>query len=87
MPLTPEERSLRARIAALTLHSQVDSRQHTEPARRTFRDSFLEQVDPTGTMPEAERRRRADTAYRAHMTRLALRSAKARRKGASDAAA
>jgi hypothetical protein len=85
--LTPEERTLRARIAALTLHSKVDSRQHTEPARRTFRQSFLEQVDPAGELPEAERQRRADAAYRAHMTRLALKSARARRKrGAANVA-
>lgn len=76
--LTPQQRALRARLAAHTLHSQVDSRAHTEPARRAFLERFERQVDPNGTLPPAERTRRAEHARKAYFTRLALRSAEAR---------
>ena len=80
----PEERSLQARMAAHALFASVDAREHTAPARKAFLDRFLELVDPAGTLPEEERIRRAQHALKAHMTRLALQSAKARRrKGAS----
>lgn len=78
--LTPTERVLRARMAALTLHSRVDGREHTAPARRAFLDRFEREVDPACELPEPERRRRADLARRAYFTGLAFRSAKARRK-------
>ena len=76
--LTPEQRSLRARLAAHTLHSRVDSKAHTEPARKAFLERFELQVDPDRQLPEAERRRRADSAKKAYFTALAYRSAKAR---------
>lgn len=77
--MTPAERSLRARLAAHYLHSRVDSREHTEPARRAFMDRFEDEVDPDRVLPEAERRRRAEQAKKAYFTRLALRSARVRR--------
>lgn len=77
-PLTPEMRSLRARLAAFELHSRVDSKAHTEPARKAFLERFERAVDPDGVLPEAERRRRAELAKKAHFTRLAFLSAKAR---------
>lgn len=40
---------------------------------------FLREVDPDGTLPEAERLRRAESARKAYYQRLALASAKARR--------
>lgn len=80
--LTPGERSQRARIAALTLHSRTDGRAHTAPARRAFLDRFEEQVDPARELSEPERLRRAEAAKRAYFGRLALRSAQARRKRA-----
>ena len=40
---------------------------------------FLREVDPDGTLPEPERRRRAECAKRAHFQRMALARAKARR--------
>jgi hypothetical protein len=76
--LTPEQRSQRARIAAHTLHSRVDSRVHTAPARKAFLDRFEKQVDPDGVLPDAERRRRAESAKAAYFTRLAYKSAVAR---------
>lgn len=81
--LTPSERSLQARMAAHALHARHDSRKITAPARAAFLNRFESEVDPDGILPEAERLRRAEHARRAHMTRLALASAQARRKRAS----
>ena len=81
-PLTPEQRSIRARIAAHTLHARVDPAEHTAPARKAFLDRFEAEVDPAGVLPEAERRRRAEHAKKAHFARLALKSAQARRRRA-----
>lgn len=81
--LSPSERTLRARLAAHTLHSKVDGREHTAPARAAFLSQFERQVDPAGILPPAERARRAEQAKKAHMTRLALLSAKARSRRSS----
>jgi hypothetical protein len=80
--LTPSERSLRARLAAYELHSQYDSRDLTAKARATFLQRFEDEVDPDRTLPEAERIRRAEAKRRAYFTRLALKSAQARRRKA-----
>jgi hypothetical protein len=80
--LSPSERSLRARIAAHTLHSRVDSREHTAPARAASPGQlpYWERVvDPDNELPERERRRRAEQARKAHMASLALKSARSRR--------
>lgn len=71
---------MRARAAAYTLHSRVDGREHTQPARDAFMARFEKEVDPDGILTPAERRRRAECAKRAHFTRMALASAKARAK-------
>lgn len=79
--LTPEQRSLRARIAAHSLHAHIaDPSAHTAPARRAFLDRFEREVDPNGVLPEVERRRRAEHARKAYFAKLALKSAQARRK-------
>lgn len=83
MSLSPAERALRSRIAAHTLHSQVDGRAHTEPARRAFDARFEHEVDPDGVLTPAERARRASHARKAYFARLALKSAQARRKASS----
>jgi len=80
--MTPAERVLRARLAAYALHSTRDSRELTAPARRAFHDRFERQVDPDGILPIAERARRAHAARKAYFTRLALKSARARRERA-----
>jgi hypothetical protein len=77
--LTPQERSLRSRMAAHTLHSRYDSRELTRPARDKFNQRFLDEVDPERVLPEAERQRRVEHARKAYFTRLALKSAIARR--------
>ena len=53
-------------------------REITQPARSAYLRGFEQQVDPKSTLPEAERHRRAKMALKAHMTRLALASARAR---------
>lgn len=78
--MTPAERSLRARLAAHTLHAKVDSRQHTEPARKAFMDRFEDQVDPDRVLPPPERARRAEQAIKAYFVGLALKSSQARSK-------
>jgi hypothetical protein len=83
-PLTPAERSLRARIAAHTRWSREDPVAGTEAARAASpaSDAFWEHaVDPAGELDELERQRRARSAKAAHFTRLAFRSARARRRG------
>lgn len=74
--LTPEQRSQRARIAALERWSRDDGKANGEACQAGLRRKFYNETDPT--LPEAERIRRADCAYRAHMTRLAYLSPRAR---------
>ena len=82
--LTPEQRALRARLAAHTLHAKVaDPAAHTAPARKAFLDRFERQVDPEGALAPADRARRAAHARSAYFLALALKSAQARRKGAA----
>jgi hypothetical protein len=69
-----------ARIAALERWSREDPREGTKPARRGFLRRFEIAADPDGVLPPAERQRRAEAALRAHMLRLAAKSAKARAK-------
>jgi hypothetical protein len=77
--LSPQERSLRARIGAHALHAAHDSRELTANARAAFYGRFLKQVDAESPgLQEDERLRRAEHLLRAHMARLALRSARVR---------
>lgn len=82
-PLTPSERSLRARLGAHKLHATHDSRELTAPARAAFLAKFEDEVDPDRQLPELERKRRAEHARKAYFAGLALASARARRKKAS----
>lgn len=79
-PLTPEQRRLRAQIAAHSLHAQQDPKVTTAPARAAFRHRFELQADPDGVLSADERRRRADQLMRAHMARLSLKSSRARQR-------
>ena len=76
----PEEMSRRGRIGAHRLHALYDSKELTKPARAAFLARFEREVDPTGKLPEEERRRRAEHARKAHFSRLARLSANARRR-------
>jgi hypothetical protein len=81
---TPSARVLRARVAAHSLHAQRDSRELTANARAGFLAKFLDEADADRTLPESERLRRAEHALRAHMSRLALKSARARARSKVD---
>jgi hypothetical protein len=75
----PNERALRARMAAHLLHAQVrDPAGHTASARAAFLSRFEREVDPDGVLEPAERFRRAEHAKKAYFLRLALASRKAR---------
>jgi hypothetical protein len=69
----------RGRIGAYRLHATHDPRVTTAKARATFLARFEREVDPDGVLPEEERQRRADSARKAYFSRLAYKSAKARR--------
>lgn len=79
--LTPQQRSLRARMAAHAMHSKHDSRETSAAGRNAFLARFEHEVDPDGVLSPIERKRRAEHALKAHMAKLALKSARARAKG------
>jgi len=62
------------------MHSKNDARETTAKARAASWGRFEKQVDPDGTLPEDERRRRAEHARKAFFVGMAFRSAQARRK-------
>ena len=72
------DRSMIARQGAHALHAKYDSRELTQPARDKFLARFVDEVDPSGELPESERLRRAEHARKAYMTSLARKSAAAR---------
>ncbi len=85
MALTPSERALRSRLASYTSWARTeDPSTRTAPARaasRTALDTrFEREVDPEGTLPPAERARRAEHARKSYFAGLALKSARSRRK-------
>jgi hypothetical protein len=68
-------------MAAYTRWSRTsDPSAATAPARASFNARFEREVDPDGTLPAAERTRRAEYARKAYFTGLAYKSAKARRR-------
>lgn len=83
MTLSSSELSLRARAGAYAQHSKHDVNKTTQAAHDGWLKKFEREVDPEGQLPPEERRRRAIAARKSYMAVLALRSAKARRKGAS----
>jgi hypothetical protein len=80
---TPQTRSLKSlsgRIGAYAMHAKHDARETTKAGRIAFARKFFDEVDPDRKLPEAERYRRATAAKKAYFARLALMSAKARRR-------
>lgn len=75
--------ALWGRLGAHTLHAHHDPAVTTSAARRKFLDRFEQEADPDGVLPADERARRARHLRIAHMTRLALLSAEARRRRAT----
>lgn len=79
--MTPEERTLRARIAAHEHWAKTTDRTaRTAPGRAALLQRFEDEVDPDRTLEPVERARRAENARKAFYARLALKSAQARRK-------
>ena len=78
-PLTPEQRALRARLAAYAMHARNDAKETTAPARAAFDERFYREVDPDNVLSAEERERRANAARRAYFTRLAFESSRKRR--------
>ncbi len=77
------DRSLITRLAAYESWARIaDPSARTAPSRRALMNRFERQVDPDGVLSPEERARRAGHAGKAYFTRLALRSARARRKTA-----
>jgi hypothetical protein len=76
--LSPTERRIRARLGAFALHAQRDPHETTAAGRAAFLQKFLDEVDPNRELPETERLRRAESARKAYMAKLALASARAR---------
>jgi hypothetical protein len=79
LALSASERTIRARLAAHSLHAQRDSRETSKAGRAAFLARFEREVDPEGKLPPEERARRAEHARKAYFSRLALKSAKVRR--------
>ncbi len=81
MPESITERRLRSQIAAHESWARTANRSaRTAPARRAALDRFEKEVDPNGELSPQERATRAEHARKAYFTRLALKSAQARRR-------
>lgn len=83
MSLSAAGRQQRARIAGLTRSSRYDGHEVVAKARAAFDERFRREVIELAAergeeLTEAEVARRAQAALKAHMARLAFRSAKAR---------
>lgn len=81
------ERRLAAVIAAHESWARTPNRSaRTANARAALMAKFEAEADPTGTLPPAERARRAEHLKKAYFARLALKSAQSRRKSKALAA-
>jgi hypothetical protein len=86
--LTKPQLSLRAQIAAHARWSREDPAATAQRGQAGLLARFDREVrEAEPGLSEAEYERRAQSAYRAHMARLALASSKARSRKASDAPA
>ena len=74
------DRALIARIAAHTRWAgEQDRTAATAPARKGLDAKWAREVDPDGVLAPDELARRVENLRQAHMTRMALASARARR--------
>jgi hypothetical protein len=84
--LTPAQRSVRARIAANTRWAGEDGKANALRAQAGLKAKFIRETrERFPELADSEIQRRGESAYRAHMQRLALKSSKARTVG-GDAA-
>jgi hypothetical protein len=76
-------RSMRGRLGAYTQWADADAQERFAAGyrmRQGLQAKFEREVDPEGKLSPQERAKRAEYARRAHMQRMALKSAKARRR-------
>lgn len=79
--MSPEQRSLRARIAAHASWARTSDRgARTSRGTEAFLERFEREVDPDNELPAEVRREMAVHARTAHMLQLARMSAAARRR-------
>lgn len=77
--MTPEQRRMRASIAAHTRWANTADRAGAmEPARRGLADKFEHEADPDGVLPAEERAVRAESLRKAFYARMSLKSSQAR---------
>jgi hypothetical protein len=83
MPMpTHEERQLYGRLGAHESWARTaDRAARTRPAREAMLAKFEREVDPDGALAPVERAIRDEHARKAYYTRLAIKSAQARRAG------
>ncbi|MCX2934718.1 hypothetical protein ORI20_31080 [Mycobacterium sp. CVI_P3] len=78
---SPSQRSMRGRLGAYESWAKTEDRSaRTWPARKAALDRFEREVDPDGVLTPQERARRAEWARKAHMQRMAMKSAAARKR-------
>lgn len=85
--MTPEERRIRAKIAALerVCRPDYDGRAATEPARRAAFENRCREVDPDNRLSDAERSRKARNRQSLLMYRGRLERLRSRKGVAQDA--
>ncbi|WP_082961578.1 hypothetical protein [Mycobacterium sp. 852002-51152_SCH6134967] len=72
---------MRGRIGAYESWARTPDRAaRTSPARKAAVDRFEREVDPDGMLTPQERAKRAEWARKAHMQRMAMKSAAARQR-------
>ncbi len=87
-PLSPAERSQRARIAAHARWAKEPDRvAATAPGRRAALEKLYDEVDPERQLPEGERLKRAKNAQQAHLERIRLAASRKRRRSATGGGA
>ena len=84
MALTPEQRSLRARIGGFALAAKHDPKETTKLARAGFWRWLEQEYGIPEGLPPAEHQRRLEAAKRAHFSKLAMRSAQVRSRRAAS---
>ena len=77
-PLSPAERTLRAKVAAHQKHAHCDPQESTREARAAFASRWEREADPEGILDPAERARRAEHLKKSYFAGLALKSSRAR---------
>lgn len=74
----PSDVRLARQLGALRMHA-IHGRDTMQAARAAAFQRFEDEVDPDRVLDPAERQERAEFARRAHMTKLSMLAAKARR--------